>query len=166
MFWLKQTVGTTVTFHDIRTTGYPFTTTTVTTDDTTRFQIVFKSDAYTTQLVNNNCNITLADLNDLLFCIQVPGASGYIFEVTEVANPANVRTITRTVSSFSFQILPGITPLSTQYSVRVSPIVGGLSQGFGRLVSLLRKHCPRRLSLALVLVLLATKSGIRFILRR
>ena len=131
MFWLKQTVGTTVTFHDIRTTGYPFTTTTVTTDDTTRFQIVFKSDAYTTQLVNNNCNITLADLNDLLFCIQVPGASGYIFEVTEVANPANVRTITRTVSSFSFQILPGITPLSTQYSVRVSPIVGGLSQGFG-----------------------------------
>ena len=130
MFWLKETIGSTITYRDIRTSGYTFTTGASITD-TTRFQIVFKNNLNTTQLQTGFCNITISNLNNSLFCNQVAGATGYVFEVTEVGNPSNVRTITRTGSSFSMQILPGITTLGTTYSVRVSPIIGGLSQGFG-----------------------------------
>jgi len=90
MFWLRETVGSTITYHDIRTTGYTFTPSVTLSDNTSRFAIVFKSDLYTTQLNTANCNITLTDLNNSLFCGQISGATGYIFEVTEVANPANI----------------------------------------------------------------------------
>jgi hypothetical protein len=131
MFWLKETVGSTITFRDIRTSGYTFTTTSITTNDTTRFQIVFKNILNTTQLQPQFCNVTLTNLWNALFCAPVSGATAYIFEVTEVANPLNVRTITRAAISFNMQSLPGITTFGTTYSVRVSPIIGGLSQGFG-----------------------------------
>lgn len=142
MFWLKETVGTTITYRDIRTAGYTFTPTVTVTDDTTRFQIVFKSNAYTTQLNAIHCGTTLTDLNDSLYCGQIAGATGYVFEVTEVANPSNVRTITRNVNSFSMQMLSGTTTLSTQYSVRVSPIVNGFSQGFGLACTITTQGLP------------------------
>lgn len=133
MFWLRQIVGTTITYHDIRTSGYSFTTTSSITDDITRFQIVFKSNIYTTNLVSQVCNTLLTDLNNSLHCVQISGATGYVFEVTDVANPTNVITITRSSNLFSMQMLPlpWITSFNKQYSIRVSPIVSGFSQGFG-----------------------------------
>lgn len=130
MFWLKETVGSTITYRDIRTAGYTFTSSGIT-DEITRFQIVFKNNLNTTQLLPGICDSTITDFNNSLFCYQIAGATGYVFEVTEVANPSNVRTITRTGSSFSMQMLSGVSTLNTQYSVRVSPIIGSLSQGFG-----------------------------------
>ena len=129
MFWLKDNLNS--TYNDIRTSGYPFSASTIITNNTTRFQIVFKNNLNTTQLIPSVCNSTITDLNNSLFCYQVANATEYVFEVTEVANPSNVRTITRAASSFSLQLLTGITTFNTQYSVRVSPIINGLSQGFG-----------------------------------
>ena len=128
MFWLRETVGSTVTYHDIRTSGYTFSTSVST--DNTRFQIVFKNNLNTAQF-SGYCGTTLTSLDNSLFCNPVAGATGYIFEVTDVLNPTNVRTITRPSNGFSLQMLNGITTLNTQYSIRVSPIIGGLSQGFG-----------------------------------
>ena len=147
MFWLKETVGMTITYRDIRTAGYTFTTAVATTD-TTRFQIVFKNNLNTTQLQNGFCNITITNLNNSLFCNPIAGATAYIFEVTEVRNPSNVRTITRTASSFSMQMLPGITTLGTTYSVRVSPIIGVLSQGFGPACTITTPALPPTTSLS------------------
>ena len=131
MFWLRETVGSTVTYLNIRTVPYTFNATAALTNVTGRFDIVFKNNLNTAQLSPAYCGTTLTSLNNSLFCNQVAGATGYIFEVTEVANPTNVRTITRPGNGFSLQMLGGITTLNTQYSIRVSPIIGGLSQGFG-----------------------------------
>ncbi len=129
-YMLKQTLGTVVTYYDIRSTPFTFTTTARTDDNTSRFALVFVGNQTNLNInYSNICGTTLATLNSTIYVNQIPGATNYYFSVTEVATGIT-RYVTTTASSFNFNQLSGITNFGTQYNVNVLvSINGGVPQG-------------------------------------
>jgi hypothetical protein len=85
-FWLKETVGSVVTYHNIKTTDYTFTTPTPIIDDTTRFQIVFILPGLP-NLLPSYCGTTQTNMDASLFSnINMPshylvtGPFGFVAE--------------------------------------------------------------------------------------
>jgi len=76
--------------------------------------------APTTALQVSQCGSTLTNLSQAIYASQVIGAQGYRFEVTEVGNPANVRTYDAVGNSFNLSNLSGGANYNTTYSIRVA----------------------------------------------
>ena len=77
--------------------------------------------APTSSLQPNQCGITLINLSQTIYAnVIYPTAQGYRFEITEVANPTNVRTYDSEYNRFSLSNLSGGATYATTYSIRVA----------------------------------------------
>lgn len=74
------------------------------------------------------CGATLQNLASTIYAAQVPGATGYRFEVSL---GANVRTYDALVNRFNLLSLSGGAAYATTYSIRVAVQLGGFWQAYG-----------------------------------
>ena len=78
-----------------------------------------------------SCGVTLTNMSNLIYAIQLTSVGtvqAYRFKVT---NGANVRTIDSAASSFSLTQLPGGAALATTYTVEVSVKSNGFFRAYG-----------------------------------
>lgn len=83
-----------------------------------------------TSLNTNSCGVTLTNLNNFLYCNQVPGASNYRYEISGPSSFTYVYTRGYQWSNFRMAWVPGVL-YNTTYTVRVAAYVNGSWGAYG-----------------------------------
>ncbi|WP_299518331.1 MopE-related protein, partial [uncultured Flavobacterium sp.] len=79
---------------------------------------VFTPDT-TTQIQASQCNSTVTNINNSVFAVNVPFATGYRFRVTNTLNPIDVQTTDRPIREFRMTYLSNV-QYNTTYNVEVA----------------------------------------------
>ncbi len=131
LFWLRQTQGANVTYHDIRNNSFTFFSG-GDADNSTRFAIVFKLPLIGIVSVPLTCGTKLQSMSHTIYC-QVPtgGAPSYRFEVRSGAAFGDVGSIPLGEISVPYNqfslgtfnsTFPGAITYNTTYYIRVTTI--------------------------------------------
>lgn len=128
LFWLRQTQGANVTYHDIRNNSLTFTSG-GDADNSTRFAIVFKLPLIGIVSVPLTCGTKLQSMSHAIYSQQVSGATSYRFEVRSGAPFGSAGSnflgeITTTTNQFNLQAFNAIFPITYDeiYYIRVTTL--------------------------------------------
>ncbi|MBS7787865.1 T9SS type A sorting domain-containing protein [Flavobacterium sp. CYK-55] len=125
-FWLRETLGSVVTYYDIRNTPYTFTTTSYTNDNTTRFAIVYGIPTPPSIVFPAVCGTTLQNISNTVYSQQGPNNHQYQVATDPSFSAGSIiglfnGNVPPYYLPYQFNLnIPGLINYNTTYYIRVA----------------------------------------------